>query len=105
VSSKFAVSSIQLRFTFMRGLHPFYPPRVEVLRPHLSTPLPGALASHPLLRLEHWHPTMTMTQLVENIRTFLEVRAGVHLFHSTHPLNRPCVHVMVQSVSQWSAAL
>lgn len=74
MSSKFAVSSIQLRFTFMRGLHPFYPPRVEVVRPHLSAPLPGALASYPLLRLEHWHPTMTMVQLVDNIRTFLEVR-------------------------------
>jgi baculoviral IAP repeat-containing protein 6 len=74
VSSKFAVSSVQLRFTFMRGLHPFYPPRVEVVRPHLSTPLPGALSSHPLLRLENWHPTLTMTQVVDNIRAFLEVR-------------------------------
>jgi hypothetical protein len=73
VSSKFAVSSIQLRFTFMRRLHPFFPPRVEVVRPHLSTPLPGALASYPLLRLEHWHPTLTMTQVVDNLRTFLEV--------------------------------
>jgi hypothetical protein len=76
VSSKFAVSSIQLRFTFMRRLHPFFPPRVEVVRPHLSTPLPGALASYPLLRLEHWHPTLTMTQVVDNLRTFLEVRWG-----------------------------
>lgn len=76
VSSKFAVSSVQLRFTFMRGLHPFYPPRVEVVRPHLSTPLPGALSSHPLLRLENWHPTLTMTQVVDNIRAFLEVCGG-----------------------------
>jgi hypothetical protein len=76
VSSKFAVSSIQLRFTFMRGLHPFSPPRLEVVRPHLSTPLPGALSSYPLLRLENWHPTLTMTQLVDNIRTFLEVSSG-----------------------------
>lgn len=76
VSNKFATSSIQLRFTFMRGLHPFYPPRVEVVRPHLSTPLPGALASHPLLRLEHWDPTLTMTELVDNIRIFLEVPYG-----------------------------
>lgn len=86
VSSKFAVSSIQLRFTFMRGLHPFYPPRVEVVRPHLSTPLPGALSSYPLLRLENWHPTLTMTQLVDNIRTFLEVSKGSWLDRQTFGL-------------------
>lgn len=73
VSSKFASSSVQLRFTFMRGLHPFYPPRLEVVRPHLTQPLPGALSSHPLLRLEHWDPMMNMSQLVDNIRLFLQV--------------------------------
>jgi len=57
----------------MRGLHPFYPPRVEVVRPHLSTPLPGALASYPLLRLGNWDPLMTMPQLFDHLRTFLEV--------------------------------
>lgn len=86
VSSKFAVSSVQLRFTFMRGLHPFYPPRVEVVRPHLSTPLPGALSSHPLLRLENWHPTLTMTQVVDNIRAFLEVRGGCGLGLAARPM-------------------
>jgi hypothetical protein len=80
VSSKFAVSSIQLRFTFMRGLHPFYSPRLEVVRPHLANPLPGALASYPLLRLEHWDPTLTMKELLDNIRTFLEVRR----WHTAH---------------------
>jgi baculoviral IAP repeat-containing protein 6 len=74
VSAKWAVSSIQLRFTFMRGLHPFYPPRLEVVRPHLAAPLPGALASHPLLRLEHWDPWMNMSQLLERVKEFLEVR-------------------------------
>lgn len=73
VSSKWAVSSVQLRFSFMRGLHPFYPPTLEVLRPHLSTPLPGALASHPLLRLQHWDPMMNMSQLLDRIKEFLEV--------------------------------
>jgi baculoviral IAP repeat-containing protein 6 len=77
VSAKWAVSSIQLRFTFMRGLHPFYPPRLEVVRPHLASPLPGALASHPLLRLEHWDPWMNMSQLLERIKEFLEVRSLV----------------------------
>jgi baculoviral IAP repeat-containing protein 6 len=77
VSSKFAVSSIQLRVTFLRGLHPFYPPALEVVRPHLALPLPGALSSHPLLRLENWDPTLTMRQLVDNVRAFLEVGCGL----------------------------
>lgn len=73
VSTKYAVSSVQLRFSFMRGLHPFYPPSLEVVRPHLSCPLAGALASHPLLRLEHWDPMMNMNQLLDRIKEFLEV--------------------------------
>lgn len=73
VSAKWAVSSIQLRFSFMRGLHPFYPPRLEVVRPHLAAPLPGALASHPLLTLDHWDSCMNMSQLLERIKEFLEV--------------------------------
>ncbi len=62
----------------MRGLHPFYPPRLEVVRPHLTEPLPGALASHPLLRLEHWDPTLTMQELLESIKGFLEVRVRLY---------------------------
>lgn len=73
MSSRFATSSIQLRFSFMRGLHPFYPPQLEVVRPHLAHPLPGALASYPLLRLENWDALMTMSELINDIRLFLEV--------------------------------
>eukprot|EP00879_Flechtneria_rotunda_P020010 GHRR01021037.1.p1 GENE.GHRR01021037.1~~GHRR01021037.1.p1 ORF type:complete len:401 (+),score=118.20 GHRR01021037.1:516-1718(+) len=81
VSTKWAVSSIQLRFTFMRGLHPFYPPRLEVVRPHLSGPLPGALSSHPLLRLEHWDPWMNMSQLLDKIKEFLEAHGRIDVSH------------------------
>lgn len=30
VARRCAVSTVQLRLTFMRGLHPFFPPRLEV---------------------------------------------------------------------------
>ena len=30
VSRRYAYSTLQLRFTFMRGLHPFFPPLLEV---------------------------------------------------------------------------
>ena len=43
--------SVQLRLKFKRGLHPFYPPSVELLRPRFCGPLLGALASHPLLQV------------------------------------------------------
>lgn len=31
-----AYSTVKLAIRFMRGLHPFFPPAVEVLRPHLT---------------------------------------------------------------------
>ncbi|WIA29416.1 hypothetical protein OEZ86_011919 [Tetradesmus obliquus] len=89
VSAKWAVSSIQLRFSFMRGLHPFYPPRLEVVRPHLAAPLPGALASHPLLTLDHWDSCMNMSQLLERIKEFLEEWGSVDV---GHPGNSTAAH-------------
>lgn len=52
VSRRYAYSTLQLRFTFMRGLHPFFPPRLEVgascqhtarlhINLHQLDPLPG----------------------------------------------------------------
>ena len=39
VARRHAYSTLQLRFTFMRGLHPFFPPRLEVCTPPPTLPL------------------------------------------------------------------
>lgn len=44
-------AGVRLRLRFKRGLHPFYPPSVELLQPRFCGPLLGALASHPLLQV------------------------------------------------------
>jgi hypothetical protein len=72
VARRHSTTTLQLRFTFMRGLHPFYPPRVEVVRPHLASPLLGALCSHPMLRLANWDPWRPMEEVVGSLKAFLE---------------------------------
>jgi hypothetical protein len=59
------------------GLHPFYPPALQLLRPRLAGPVPAALASHPALRLDHWDPWRTQKQLLQLLRGFLGVRAAL----------------------------
>lgn len=39
-----------LRLKFKRGLHPFFPPQLQLLRPRCLGPIAGALASHPMLQ-------------------------------------------------------
>jgi baculoviral IAP repeat-containing protein 6 len=81
VSRRHACSSVHLRVRFMRGLHPFYPPSVEVVRPHLSAPLAGAVASHPLLRLANWDPWRRATDVFRVLKAFLEAQGSVDVLH------------------------
>lgn len=64
-----------LRLKFKRGLHPFFPPQVQLLRPRCLAPIAGALSSHPMLQLSKWDPWRPQRDLLEHLRTFLEVRA------------------------------
>ncbi|KIZ04192.1 hypothetical protein MNEG_3760 [Monoraphidium neglectum] len=84
VSRRYAYSTLQLRFSFMRGLHPFFPPLLEVVRPHLAPPMLGALCSHPMLRLANWDPWRPMEEVVGAIKAFVEANGRVDV---DHPLN------------------
>ena len=58
---------------FKRGLHPFYPPAIRLLRPRCAAPLLGALSSHPMLRLRNWDPWRPQRDLIQQLRLFLQV--------------------------------
>ena len=64
---------VHLQLSFKRGLHPFYPPLLDVLYPRFQGPVAGALASHPVTQLQHWDPWMTQRDLAAKLRAFLEV--------------------------------
>lgn len=65
--------SVHLRLRFKRGLHPFFPPRVELMGPRFQGPVLGALCSHPLLQLAFWDPWMRQQELLELLKAFLQV--------------------------------
>ena len=66
-------SQLVLRMQFKRGLHPFYPPTVRLVRPRCRAPLLGALSSHPMLQLASWDPWRPQKDLIEQLRAFLQV--------------------------------
>lgn len=72
-------STVQLHVTFKRGLHPFYPPMVEVIRPRFKGPVNWAISSHPMLRLANWDPLRSQKLLIIEIKLFLEKHARVDL--------------------------
>ncbi|MEW5298580.1 MAG: hypothetical protein WDW36_001686 [Sanguina aurantia] len=81
VQKRYAYSSVQLHITFKRGLHPFYPPAVDIVRPHFVGPVLGAVASHPMLLLQNWDPWRSHLQLIQEVKSFLETKARVDLSH------------------------
>ncbi len=86
------LGSVQLRLTFKRGLHPFYPPLVELLRPRLIGPIPGALSSHPVAQLGKWDPWRTMRALAAQVKMFLQVgNPSTKLLPHRHRLHVQCI--------------
>jgi hypothetical protein len=78
-------SMVQLRLTFMRGLHPFYPPAVEIVRPHFTGPTLGVLAAHPMLQLSNWDPWKAQTAVLSELKHFLQASSQpLHLLLPTH---------------------
>lgn len=66
--------TVELRISFMRGLHPFYPPKVALIRPRMPAVLAGALASHPLLSLDLWDPWKPCEEWLAVLKDFIQVR-------------------------------
>ncbi|KAL6750233.1 hypothetical protein V8C86DRAFT_877964 [Haematococcus lacustris] len=77
-------SSVCLTLSYMRGLHPFYPASLEIVRPHLKHWALGAAASHPMLQLANWDPLRPQSALIHQIKLFLEANTRVDL---DSPLN------------------
>ncbi len=73
IQRRHQVSFVKLIISFKRGLHPFYPPSVEVVRPHFKGCTSTAVASHPLLKLGTWHPWKPVGELIGQIKLFLQV--------------------------------
>ena len=63
---------VQLRLHFMADLYPFYPPRVELVRPKLAGIIPGAMTAHPRLHLRNWQPFRPIKSVIEHLRAFLQ---------------------------------
>ena len=73
IQRRHQVSFVKLIISFKRGLHPFYPPSVELVRPHFQGQIATAVASHPLLKLGSWDPCRPVGDLIGQIKAFLEV--------------------------------
>lgn len=69
----FGLSSVHLQITFKRGLHPFYPPSIQVLSPRFVGPVLGAVSCFPMLHPQNWDPIASAKDIILNIKDFLEV--------------------------------
>lgn len=73
VHQQHGCNHVHMRLSFKRGLHPFYPPSLDLLHPRFKGPVNGALASHPVAQLQHWDPWRTLQELAAKLKAFLQV--------------------------------
>ena len=96
---------VQLRLHFMADLYPFYPPRVELVRPKLAGIIPGAMTAHPRLHLRNWQPFRPIKSVIEHLRAFLQKFARVDLASELNEIERFPDGAYVDSVSRLEISL
>ena len=72
---------VELRLSFQTDLYPFYPPSIRLVRPRLKGHAMQRLASLPCLKLAHWDPTASISDLLEDVKAFLLDTGEVNLEH------------------------
>ena len=67
----FKSESLEMKINLDPKLYPFFPPRIEIIKPSIKLPLVHSLMNLKLLKLENWNPTLSLewllTSLVEQI--------------------------------------
>lgn len=77
LKQKFGYDYVQVRVSLKEDLHPFYPPKMVVVRPRLEGIVASAMCAHPKFRLKNWQPMTSMTEILVATRKFLERFARV----------------------------
>jgi len=80
---------VELRFSFAKGLHPFYPPSVQVIRPRLAGSAMWRLMNLAPLQLQNWRPVRPngMLDVITAVRESLGEWAEVDLDHPSNSLS------------------
>ena len=58
---------VEMKISVEPKLYPFYPPRVEFIRPAIKLPLVYSLMNMKLLKMENWNPTISLQWLIEKL--------------------------------------
>ena len=81
VGSAHGYGFVELRMVFQTDLYPFYPPSIRLVRPRLKGHIMERLASLPCLKLAHWNPMARISELLEDVKSFLLDLGEVDLGH------------------------
>ena len=81
VGSAHGYGFVELRMVFQTDLYPFYPPSIRLVRPRLKGHVMERLASLPCLKLAHWNPMARISELLEDVKSFLLDLGEVDLGH------------------------
>jgi baculoviral IAP repeat-containing protein 6 len=80
---------VELSFSFARGIHPFYPPTVQIIRPRLAGGAMWRVMNAASLQLANWRPVRTrgMLDVVLALKSNLEEWAEVDIASPANTLD------------------
>eukprot|EP01052_Picozoa_sp_SAG31_P025608 SAG31_NODE_2254_length_6073_cov_3.048711_3_plen_206_part_00 len=73
VQQKYGYNHVELELHFTPDLHPFYPPKVTLVRPRFTGWILGAVMTHPMLALRGWDPMRPTACVLDQVRQMLQV--------------------------------
>jgi ubiquitin-protein ligase len=64
--------TLEMKINLEPKLYPFFPPRIEIVKPAIKLPLVHNLMNLKLLKLENWNPTLSLEWLLTNLVNQIE---------------------------------
>lgn len=72
LNQRFGYDYVEIKFCLDNNLYPFYPPKLEYIRPKIDLALVFNLLNLDFLKLENWNPTISLEWLIINMGSNLE---------------------------------
>jgi len=72
IKTLFGYDYIELKINIEPKIYPFYPPKIEFIKPSIKLPLVQNLMNLKILKIENWNSTISLEWLITNLAEKLE---------------------------------
>lgn len=83
INDRFKYDYVELKLVIDSKAHPYIPPKIEYVKPKVKQPLLLSIINLEVLRLDNWHPTITLDYLITKLGEQLQKNASEYIITDT----------------------